>query len=136
VLSLQVAISEQEACARDYGEILVAVVPVDVVASTAEGLVDLSAPGTVHVALADGAIDSLELWLSADFACHSEIDTLPYRAADCSTDERMTAKLDVTYSPRSDSYSAEELLHLFVRRRGSTASPQAFDWSGVLTLAQ
>lgn len=84
----------------------------------------------------DAVINNLELWLSADFACQSETDTLPYQATDCSTDERMTAQFGVNYSPRSDSYSAGELLYLYVRQRESTLPPGAFDRVDELALAE
>jgi hypothetical protein len=123
-------------CAEDNGETVVAVLPVDVVVSTADGLVDLSAPATVRVSLIDGALNGLELWLSADFACQSETDTLPYQAADCSTDERMTAQFGLHYAAHDDTYYAGELLYLYVRQRESTAPAGAFDRVDELALAQ
>ena len=136
VLTLQLAVAEQQVCAQDNFETLVAVLPVDVVASTADGLVDLSAPATVHVILADGVVTSVDLYLSADFACQSETDTLPYQGADCSTDERMTAQFGVDYSPGSDSYYAGEFLYLYVRQRQSTMPAGAFDRMDELALVQ
>lgn len=136
VLTLEVSVAEQQVCAEDNGGIVVVQVPIDIVASTADARVDLAGRGTARVIMADGVVTGIELWMSADYACDSETDTLPYQAVDCSSTDRMTAQLGVNYAPGDDTYTTGELLFLYIHSRENTAPPGGFDRADELALTE
>jgi hypothetical protein len=109
----------------DYGTVVT--IPVYVVASTADQRVSsLSGPGTVRATVTDTALSQLQLWSSNDLVCRSETDTLPYRSADCTAVQKVTAQLGLNQystSPQTDGGRLE----LYVYLRASTASPGAAD---------
>jgi hypothetical protein len=136
-LDLALEVAETDVCAEDSGLMPIVVLPVDIELSTADGLVDLSGRGTVRASVEDGVVQHLELWMSADFACQSEADTLPYDAVDCAGSDSMTAQFGLNYSPDGiPPYTGGELLYLYVHPRDSTSPSGAFDRVDELELSE
>ena len=72
----------------------VVTVPVDVLASTADGRVQgLSGQGNVRVTLNQASLWQLQLGLYTDLTCATTADALPYTGANCATDRLVTAQL-------------------------------------------
>ena len=95
-LALATSTSATVACAETFSTgFTVVTVPVNVVASTADGRVQgLSGQGTVRVTLNQASLRELDLVLYTDLTCATEADTLSYTGASCATDRRVTAQLN------------------------------------------
>jgi hypothetical protein len=118
------------------GDALAVVIPVDVVAETADGrIVSLSGPGTVHAFVHGESLVQLDLWLSEELTCDSETDLLPYRSADCASVAQVTAQLGFNeYLDGSGPTGGQ--VELYVVNRESSAAAGAADRVDRLTLTR
>jgi hypothetical protein len=135
VLSLGTTVTATRACGETIGEDTVVTIPVDLVATTADGrLAALGAPGTVRVTVSATDLSQMQLGLSTDLSCASQTDTLPYHSADCATAQSVTAQLlynQYTGSPDQDGGQLE----LYVYLRNTSAPPGAADRVDTLRLS-
>jgi hypothetical protein len=124
-VDLGVSIAPGQICAEPIGDYTVVVVPVDVVANSADNRVaSLSGRGTVRATVAAGVLSQLQLWLSTDLICGSTTELLAYRTVDCSQVSSVTAQLGAN---RYQSGNDQGRLELYVYQRNSNASPGAAD---------
>jgi hypothetical protein len=111
-LALTTSLAATVACAEGLSNgILVATIPVDVVASTADGRVrGLSSAAHVRASVSQGSLWELQLVLGTDLPCASVADTLAYTGADCATVSKVTVTMVFTRrsnNPTSDGGSLE-----------------------------
>ncbi len=125
-LALATSTSATVACAETFSTGLTAVtVPVNVVASTADGRVHgLSGQGSVRISFGPAGLQELGLTFSTDLACATEADTLPYTGASCATDRQVTAQLRFTRYA-TDQATDGGGLDLYIYERQSPNSPNA-----------
>ena len=102
-LTLTTSLPTSTACADlpSFGDVPVTI-PVDVVASTADGRVrGLAGRGSIRVTVYVPQSDILRLELSfgTDLVCASRADSLAYGGADCATVRQVSAQLDVNTEP-------------------------------------
>ena len=119
-LALATSTRATVACAETLpdGSTVVAV-PVDVLASTADGRVQgLSGQGNVRVTLNQASLWQLQLGLYTDLTCATTADALPYTGASCATDRQVTAQLHFNRYP-SDQATDGGGLDLYVYERQS-----------------
>jgi len=125
-LALATSPSGTVACAETFSTgFTVATVPVNVVASTADGRVQgLSGQGNVYVRVNQASLWELALVLYSDLTCATEADPLPYTGASCATDREVTAQLNFTRYPSGQATDAGGL-DFYVYERQSQRSPTA-----------
>jgi hypothetical protein len=103
----------------------VATIPVDIVATTADGRVrGLTGRGDVRASVNQGSLWELQLSFSTNLLCASATDTLAYAGADCATDKEVIPQLIFRRSaikPVSDGGSLE----FYVYQRQSTSDGAA-----------
>jgi hypothetical protein len=131
-MALTASVAAVNVCGQD----LAVIIPVDIVADTADGRIEsLSGPGTVHAVVHGSSLVSLELWLSQGLECQSETDALPYRSADCASVSMVTAQLGFN-EYFDDAGTPGGQLELYVVGRDSSAAPGAADRVDRLTLTR
>jgi len=121
-LVLTTATLATAACAESLANgFTVVTVPVDVVATSADGRVQgLSGRGSVRVSVNQSSLRDLQLNLSTDLVCASEADTLPYAGASCAIDGQVTAQLHFNHYTDDRAMDAGSLeLYVFERQNPS-----------------
>jgi hypothetical protein len=134
-LSLATSVPVTTACAETLSNgVSVVMIPVDLVATTADGRVaGLSGRGSIRATASQGGLLDLQLTLTTDLLCATEAETLSYAGADCATDSKVTAQMLFNHyvaTPASDGGSLE----LYVYQRQSAAPAGAADRVDRLTL--
>jgi len=129
-LTLATSVPGTTACAETYttGASTV-IVPVDIVANTADGrVVGLSGRGNIRATTIQGSLTQLQLWLSTDLTCASTADTLSYAAADCATVSKVTAQLGVNRYPTNPTSNGGHLeFYVYDRQSNKTGAADKMD---------
>jgi hypothetical protein len=121
-LSIVTSVSEPTACVEQSNGIRMVTVPVDVVASTADGrIMNLVSKGNVRVNANQEGLLGLQLLSSSELLCTSTVDMLAYTAVDCAQVSRVTAQLRANRYPNSPPASPTDLtLYVYDRTSEST----------------
>lgn len=119
-LALTTTVSSGTVCAEVHANgANTVVVPVDVVASTADARVrGLVGKGNVRAMFLPSGLSQLQLWLSTDLVCASTADVLPYTGADCATVKRVTAQLGLNHYLDEPTINGGELTLYLYQRQG------------------
>lgn len=124
-LTFATSASGTTACAEQSNGIRTVTVPVDVVASTADGrITSLAGKGNIRASANQDGLLALQLWLSTELTCNSTADSLAYAPADCAKVGRVTAQLGVNRYPINPSANSTGL-NLYIYDRASESSAVA-----------
>jgi hypothetical protein len=124
-LAVATSVPGPTACVEQANGIRTVTVPVDVVASTADGRITrLAGKGNVRAEANQDGLLALQLWSSTELLCASTVDTLAYASASCATVSRVTAQLGVNRYPINPSANSTGL-NLYIYDRAGDGSGAA-----------